>query len=462
MQRFVVRVKNGGHMFRAITLIIWAAISAVGVFAQAQVCQVPDDMKPEQKLPCVRAGSMMLEQPVLTPAQLSNGPDFNPSQPETSRFAYFTEADNINCYFMPHYAFQRVKGDSMKFQCWHMTPDGAFFLQNGQTVRLDAAKVVVEAKKSGNKSASLYAANDTGNEHKIKADHFKVKYLKPPYPNHNTRFNEVFTSVAATRIMWVLGFPTDHVYPAASAACVGCTADPFGSNLSENKASLKDAPNIFKIVNAEREAPWDKISVNDDETWSWGDAAKFYSDGEWTKDQRVQYDAYRLALGLIHYHNAIPQQNRLSCAEWDPGTSGSAKVCRRPVIYVHDLGSTFGKAKGGLDLFGTNPRGSFKAWAPQTVFINADTCELRATQGGDKKVLKEAQELMIQRLARLDQQTVRAIFRQARFHMMDQEQLRRLRKGGAQDLDAAALDEWTGTFLKRIEEVRTAKNCKAN
>jgi hypothetical protein len=75
-------------------------------------------------------------------------------------------------------------------------------------------------------------------------------------------------------------------------------------------------------------------------------------------------------------------------------------------------------------------------------------------------VLKEAQDLMIQRLSRLDRDTVKSIFRVARFNMMDQEQIGRLRAKGSQNVDEAALDEWTDVFMKRIEEIRTAKNCK--
>jgi hypothetical protein len=40
--------------------------------------------------------------------------------------------------------------------------------------------------------------------------------------------------------------------------------------------------------------------------------------------------------------------------------------------------------------------------------------------------------------------------------------VRRLRASGAQNVDEAALDEWTDVFLKRVEEIRTATNCKAN
>ena len=263
-----------------------------------------------------------------------------------------------------------VPGDSMKFQCWHMIADGAFYSRKGESFRVDDVKVVVEQDKNGEKTASLYPRKDDMNEHEIKADQLKIKHLKPPYPNHNPRFNEVFTAVATTRIMWVLGFPADHVYPAGAAICIGCSDDPFGKKLADNKSSTKDAPIIFKIVNAERESPWDQINPEDDETWSWTDAARFYSDGEWTHQQRVEFDAYRLALGLVHYYNALPQQNRLACADWEPTVEGRPKKCRNPVNYVHDLGSTFGKKRSGFDLFGTNPRGSFEAYEPQTVFLN--------------------------------------------------------------------------------------------
>jgi len=430
--------------------------------AQTHGCEVPDGMTEELKLPCVRASSVLLDQPALTADQLAKGPDFDAAEPEKSRFAYFTGEDTIACYFRPHYAFAKVPGDSMKFQCWHRSADGAFYSRKGEPIRVDDVKVVVEKDKSGEKSASLYASHDDKNEHEIKADHFKIKYLKPPYPDHNPRFNEVFTAVATTRIMWVLGFPADHVYPAGGASCIGCTDDPFGKKLADNKVSLKEAPAVFKIVNAERDLPWDQINPEDDETWSWTDAAKFYSDGEWTHQQKVGFDAYRLALGLIHYYNALPQQNRLVCAAWEPAAAGHGKVCGKPVIYVHDLGSTFGKKRSGFDLLGTNPRGSFEAYEPQTVFLNPGNCELRATLLGDKQVLKEAQDLMIHRLERLDRETVKSIFRVSRFNMMDQRQVRRLRAAGAQNVDEAALDEWTNAFLKRIEEIRTATNCKAN
>lgn len=430
--------------------------------AQTTGCEVPDGLTAQQKLSCVRAATLMLDQPKLDSTQITNGPGFDAAKPEQNQFSIFTADSTITGYFRPHYAFAKVPGDSMKFQCWHMTPKGGFYSKKGEVIPADNdVKVVIDKDKNGDKTASLYARTDASNQHELKAEHLKVKYLKPPFPNHNPRFNEVFTSVASARFMWVLGFPADEEYPAGAAACIGCSNDPFGDKLAVNNASVKDVPVIIKVVNVERELPWDEISDGDDSTWSWSDAAQLYSQG-WTRTQRVQYDAYRLALGLIHYHNALPQQNRVDCAGWLKNDSKDKKACKSPVVYVHDLGSTFGKKRSGLDIFGTNPRGDFKAWEPQTVFVNAGDCELRATLLGDKQVLKEAQDVMIQRVARLDRDTVKSIFRVARFNMVDQAQVRRLKSNGVQNVDEAALDEWTDVMMKRIDEIRSAKNCKAN
>jgi hypothetical protein len=70
--------------------------------------------------------------------------------------------------------------------------------------------------------------------------------------------------------------------------------------------------------------------------------------------------------------------------------------------------------------------------------------------------------LMIQRISRLDPQTVRAIFTVARFDKVDQKQVQRLKTAGSQNPEQAALDEWINTFLKRVDEIRNAKNCKAS
>ena len=107
---------------------------------------------------------------------------------------------------------------------------------------------------------------------------------------------------------------------------------------------------------------------------------------------------------------------------------------------MQDLGSSFGKP-GSL---GTNPRGDFRAWQTQSVFANADRCELKYPLKGESTVLQEAQELLVGRLEKLDRAAVKAIFAAARFQMVDQKQLERLRHGGAADPEDAALERVDG------------------
>ena len=129
----------------------------------------------------------------------------------------------------------------------------------------------------------------------------------PPYPNNSARDNEVFTEVAAARILWALGFAADHMYSARAANCIGCGSDPFKSNLKENRASIHDKPVAFNVVAIERLLPMEPIDPGDDETWSWADANALYANG-WTREQKIAFDAYRLALGIVE----LPQRARLT------------------------------------------------------------------------------------------------------------------------------------------------------
>ena len=291
----------------------------------ADGCVVSPQMSQGQKTPCLRESRVMLDQPTLTIEQLTKGPEFDPANPEKSRFAYFTPSDTLTCYFRPHFAFIRDKGQSLKFLCWQMDGPNAFFDRTGKKIEVDDAKVVISKDPGGESRAHLFARSDSGNANEIKADSFKVKYLSPPFPNHDKRLNEVFTEVAAARLLWALGFPADHMYSAAAVRCIGCGSDPFKDNLKDNKASLKDTPTMFRVVAIERLLPWEPIEASNDETWPWAEAHALYASG-WSREQQIGFDAYRLALGMLAYHNPLDSQNRLACAEWKAGADNPKSV----------------------------------------------------------------------------------------------------------------------------------------
>jgi hypothetical protein len=100
------------------------ALALSSSFAQSNGCRVPENMTKDQKLPCLKAGVVMLGQPTLTAAQIQNGPDFDPADLGPNHYSWFTAGDAIGCHFRPHYAFSKVPGDSMKFQCWPQATRG--------------------------------------------------------------------------------------------------------------------------------------------------------------------------------------------------------------------------------------------------------------------------------------------------------------------------------------------------
>src|SRR5262245_40500345 len=89
-------VRAIGTFLRLVATV--CSLSVAAAAAEPTTCEVPDRLTKSGKALCVRAASILLPQPRLTPVQIANGPDFDPVHPDQSRFAYFTDADAISCY----------------------------------------------------------------------------------------------------------------------------------------------------------------------------------------------------------------------------------------------------------------------------------------------------------------------------------------------------------------------------
>ncbi|HET7747377.1 MAG TPA: hypothetical protein VFM29_08755, partial [Vicinamibacteria bacterium] len=85
-------------------------------------------------------------------------------------------------------------------------------------------------------------------------DVVKVKYGKDN--------GEVYAEVAATRLLWALGFAADRVYP-VKVVCRRCPIDPWtgGAEIVPEKT--------FDPATIERKLPGKKIATRDFEGWSW-------------------------------------------------------------------------------------------------------------------------------------------------------------------------------------------------
>jgi hypothetical protein len=446
--------------FSGVVLVLFAS----RVHAEIGPCPLPDDLTEADKLRCVKGARIFVPQPSLTLEQVVKGPDFDPADPQGSRHLYFEEPDSVLCYFRPHYAFKRIPGGSLKFHCWRLTEDRRFQGRDGAPMAIDQPRIEIRPSGNGEKRARIVDAG--GNRQR--PDRIKVKYLDPPHPNHRTRYHEVFTEVAVSRFFWLLGIPADRMYSVAHVRCVGCESDPFRFNgrdpfdrgsfrrgQTENEAAATDDPQVFDVVSIGRNHAFDEIE-SDTEYWRWRDVAEFYGDGTWDNRQKAEYDAYRLALGLVFYHNPKRQQNRVACAREQD--SDGQTLCLEPHIFVQDVGSSFGRKE--TSFLRNNPRGEYRHWKDMTVFRDPSKCELRAPLRGPRQVSKDGLDLLLPRLDALNRATVEAVFRAARFDRMDQRQLERLRNEGVPDPSEAAIREWTDTFMARVEEVRSVRGCE--
>jgi hypothetical protein len=173
----------------------------------------------------------------------------------------------------------------------------------------------------------------------------------------------VQTEVAVHRFLWTLGFPTDHMFR-ATVVCAGCSRDPFNDirTAADNRPARET--NVFEQASIERRA-WTPLDSDQDEGWKWDDVYAIWSGNP---DKRIQFEAYVLALNLVHFHNGISKQNTLACdpRTWDPATGS----CGHPVIFLDDPGSSFG---------GGRQRGDYDTYRSHRVFLDG-ACTLRAAR----------------------------------------------------------------------------------
>jgi len=233
----------------------------------------------------------------------------------------------------------------------------------------------------------------------------KVKY--------GVRNPEVYTEVAASRLLSALGFPTDRMYVVGRVRCFGCPSDPFEGLQCVNEGTpiARCFPRLdysraeeFTPAVIERPVEGRRIETEKARGWKWEELAKIDpAAGGATRDQ---VDALRLlAVLLVHWDNKANNQ-RLVCL----GTKGAAAKCDRPLAMVQDLGSTFGPDKLDLD-----------KWAATPIWVDAATCSVSMKQlpyGGstfpDTRITEGGRKFLSGRLRRLSTAQIRELFEGAR------------------------------------------------
>ena len=246
---------------------------------------------------------------------------------------------------------------------------------------------------------------------------------------------EVFGEVAATRLLWALGFGADRMYP-VSVICRGCPS-VLGGVARENKEMLFDPSTI------ERKMPGHEFEP--DSAWSWKEL-------DAVDEQRggaplAQRDALKLLAVFLQHTDSKPQQQRLMCLD-ESAAEGPTTSCARPFMMISDLGLTFGRA----NMFNANGKGmNYVAWAATPVWKERAGCvgNLPKSFTGTLKdpVISEAgRAFLAQRLMQLSDAQIRALFEVARVTL-------RLRDPAKSSSGLATVDEWTDLFKRKRAEI---------
>ena len=258
---------------------------------------------------------------------------------------------------------------------------------------------------------------------------------------------EVYTEIAATRLLAALGFPADRMYRVKRVRCHGCPADPYPQLecLNTGGSIEKCFPDLdftryqdFDAAVIERPLKGRRIETEKVRGWKW-EELKFV-DPDKGGATRAQIDALRLmAVFLGHWDNKAKNQ-RLFC----PGEKKGDEECARPVAMIQDLGATFGPMKLNL-----------ARWSQTRIWADAAMCRVSMRglpYGGstfpDAYITEEGRQLLSRLLTRLSASQIRALFEGARFTAYPQ------RRASARNVD-----NWVRAFQSKVRAIVDRAPC---
>lgn len=257
--------------------------------------------------------------------------------------------------------------------------------------------------------------------------------LKVKYGGTN---GEVYAEVAASRLLWALGFGADHMY-SVRVVCRGCP-DHIGGILRRNGDRVVDPAAV------ERKIAGEEIL----DRWDWKDLELVdTAAGGASSPER---DAFKLLAVLLQHSDSKPTNQRVVCLD---GT-GQMDGCRMPLIMIQDLGVTFGRANALNQQPGASM--NLERWRQVPVWKNASGCvgNLSGSWTGtleDPVISDEGRQLLADLLTELTDQQIKDMFDAARVHL----------RGRAPETGLggfSTVNEWVATFKQKRREI-VERNC---
>jgi hypothetical protein len=243
---------------------------------------------------------------------------------------------------------------------------------------------------------------------------------------------EVYAGVAATRLLWALGYGADSLYP-VHVICRHCPETLGGVDLKDGRVRID-------IAAIERPFAGHKIETEAEDGWPWSelDLVQPAVGGA----PRAQRDALKLLAVMLQHSDSKADQQRLICQA--KGHSRDELInCPDPFMLIHDVGLTFGHANWANHngVASTN----FPLWSTAPVWKDRAHCvgNLSSSISGTLKnpaISEEGRAFLAGLLAQLTDAQVHDLFAVARFDKKPH--------GGA------PIDAWVAAFKQKVAEIQ--------
>ncbi len=188
---------------------------------------------------------------------------------------------------------------------------------------------------------------------------------------------ELYAEVAASRLLWALGFKADGVFPVRSVLCKQCPSqDPFRNPNGQPKDYF------FQFATIERKFPGTKIEQTENQGWGWDEILRGFepqvlsglsgSQLQRKVQMKTHRDALRLLAVFLQHADNKPEQQRLVCE----GNEVAGQCQGSTGLVIQDLGATFGG--GSFGVFGNITQDSkmnSNEWGKVNVWKNAGQCQ---------------------------------------------------------------------------------------
>ena len=289
--------------------------------------------------------------------------------------------------------------------------------------------------QAGPQGPSAFKPNETINCDFVLREHgagSTPKFACATAPGHELKVRygktngEVYAQVAATRLLWALGFFSNRMYP-VKVMCAGCPPDPFKAKKAEprsNVATFDPATIDFKIDG-------DTIETKPDEGWGWDELDQI--DEKAGGAPKAQRDALTLLAVMMQHSSNKAINQRIVCL--------NPPACSQTVMMISDLGKTFGRANAlnNDHVAAVN----FKEWSNQPVWNGPTGCtgDLPRSWSGtmrDPHVGEAGRKFLSDLLNQLTDAQLHDLFAVARFTERD---------------PTATIDDWVNAFKQKRSDI---------